>query len=168
MTGEAPRLVTAWFSDAAVPNPRGAQFQDRAGAVRLETAAGRRFYLDCGADQGHGMQVIYAGPHGQMYVDELTGFFQSAVREAQYRALPTTRYGMPADRVSRTIEPADVIAPSAAVLRALADGVDYPSGEDGRLAVEVLVAAYLSHERTHATIDLERDALPRHRVFPWA
>jgi predicted dehydrogenase len=168
MTGEAPRLVTAWFSDAVVPNPRGAQFQDRAGAVRLETRAGKRFYLDCGADQGHGMQVIYAGPYGHLHVDELAGVLLSTVREEQHRALPTTRYGMPAHRATQTIAPADVIAPSAAVLQALVHGRDYPDGADGRLAVAVLVGAYLSHERGHAAIDLERDQLPLDRVFPWA
>ena len=168
MTGEAPRLVTAWFSDAVVPNPRGAQFQDRAGAVRLETSGGKRFYLDCGADQGHGMQVIYAGPYGHLYVDELAGVLQSTVREEQYRALPTTRYGMPAHRATLAIAPADVIAPSAAVLHALVRGENYPDGADGRLAVAVLVAAYLSHEQRHVAIDLDRDALPLDRVFPWA
>jgi predicted dehydrogenase len=168
MTGEAPRLVTAWFSDAIVPNPRGSQFQDRAGAVRLETASGRRFYLDCGADQGHGMQVIYAGPYGHLYVDELAGVLHSTVREDQHRALPTTRYGMPAHRATRTIVPADVIAPSAAVLQALVDDENYPTGEEGRLAVAVLVGAYLSHEREHLPIDLQRDQLPVDRVFPWA
>jgi predicted dehydrogenase len=168
MTGEAPRLVTSWFSDAVVPNPRGPQFQDRAGAVRLETASGKRFYLDCGVDQGHGMQVIYAGPYGHVYVDELAGVVHSTVREEQYRALPTTRYGMPAHRTTQTIAPADVIAPSSAVLQALIRGDHYPDGADGRLAMAVLVGAYLSHERGHAAIDLERDELPADRVFPWA
>lgn len=168
MTDEAPRLVTAWFADVVVQNPRGAQYLDRAGAVRLETAEGRRFYLDCWADQGHGMQVIYAGRYGQLYVDELAGVFFSTVREAQHRTLPTTRYGMPAVHTTQTIAPADVIAPSAAVLKALLQGENYPTGDDGRLAVAVLVAAYLSHERGHATVDLDRDELPLERVFPWA
>ena len=168
MTGERPRFVTAWFAGDAVPNPRGPQFSDRAGTVRIETASGRRFYLDCWSDQGHGVQAIYGGPYGQLHVDELQGTMTVVVREAAHRALPSTRYGMPAVRTTRAIAPADVIVPSAAVLRALIDQRDHPSGEDGRLAVSVLVAAYLSHECGHATIDLERDALPVDRVFPWA
>lgn len=168
MTGEHPRSVAAWFSTDKVPNPRGPQFEDRAGAVRIETATGRRFYLDCWADQGHGVQAIYAGPLGQIHVDELQGVMTVGVRESTCRDLPSTRYGMPAVQSTRTIAPADVIGPSAAVLRALLSGTDYPSGEDGRLAVAVLVAAYLSNERGHTAIDLERDELPRARVFPWA
>lgn len=168
MTDEAPRLVTAWFADADIPNPRGVQFRDRAGAVRLETPRGRRFYLDCWPDQGHGMQVIYAGPYGHLYVDELTGLSYRAIREEQHRSLPTTRYGMPAVCTTQTIAPADVIAPSAAVLHALLRGENYPDGDVGRLAVAVLVASYLSHERGHVTINLDQDELPLARAFPWA
>jgi len=168
MTGERPRSVTAWLATDMVANPRGAQFEDRAGAVRIVTATGRRFYLDCWADQGYGMQAIYAGPFGQLTVDELAGEMTISVREEQYRALPTTRYGMPAERSTQKIAPAEVIAPTAAVLRALLNRRDYPTGEDGRLAVAVLVAAHLSHERGHVDVDLERDELPRNREFPWA
>jgi predicted dehydrogenase len=168
LTGEAARLVTAWFSRETVPNPRGTQFEDRAGSVRLVTEQGRRFFLDCSADQGHGVSVIYGGPFGQMAVDELSGELTVAVREEQYRSLPTTRYGMPAVKAQRRIEPASVIGPTAAVLRSLLARADYPTGEDGRLAVSVLVAAYLSAEGGNKTIDLAQDDLPRARAFPWA
>jgi predicted dehydrogenase len=168
MTGQNPRMVAAWFSAEKVPNPRGAQFEDHAGSVRLVTAGGKRLYLECGADQGHGVQAIYAGPFGELSVDELYGSMTTVVREEQYRVLPTTRYGMPAVRTTRPITPADVIGPTAAVLQSLLAQRDYPSGEDGRLAVSVLVGAYLSNERGNITIDLERDALALDRVFPWA
>lgn len=168
MTDEAPRLVTAWFSPEIVPNPRGPQYQDRAGCVRVVTASGRRFYLDCSADQGHGMYVLYGTRYGQIAVDELYGDMATAAREEVHRILPTTRYGMPADRTRKVIEPASVIGPTAAVLQALVTKQDYPSGEDGRQAAAVLVAAYESAERGHVAIDLERDALPLDRTFPWA
>jgi len=168
LTGTAPRWVTAWLSPEKVPNPRGPQFEDRAGAVRLVNEARQRCYLECSADQGHGMQAIYAGPRGQIFVDELYGDMIVAVREEEHRALPTTRYGMPAVRTMETLNPADAVAPSAAVLRALIGENDYPSGEDGRLAVRVAVAAHLSHERGNATIDLGSDDLPSSREFPWA
>src|SRR5262249_12575893 len=34
LTDEMPATVSAWFSSETVPNPRGAQFEDRAGTVR--------------------------------------------------------------------------------------------------------------------------------------
>jgi predicted dehydrogenase len=168
LTGEAPCSVTAWFSNEVVPNPRGKQFEDRAGSVRLLTPSGKRFYLECGTDQGHGMHATYCGRRGQLHVDELYGEMRMAVRETEHRNLPTTRYGMPAIRSTRTIAPVDAVTPSAAVLKALLAGGDYPTGADGRLAVSLLVAAYVSHERGNTVVDLSKETLPLSREFPWA
>ena len=168
LSEETPVEVTAWFSPGKVPNPRGDQFEDRAGAVRLVSTRGKRFYMEVGADQGHGVQVIYAGPYGQLTVDELAGKMRLIIREDQYRDLPTTRYGMPSWEKNYRITPADVIAPSRSVLDALIRNDDYPSGEDGRLAVSVLVAAYVSHEDGHRPVSINDDVLPTTLVFPWA
>ena len=167
LAGEAPIEATAWFSDSVLPNPRGPQFQDRAGSVRLTARSGKRFYLECGDDQGHGLNVVYAARNGTIHVDELTGTLRTAVRKAEHRALPTTRYGMPWDDSTMQIPPADSTAPTRAVLDAFLDGGSYPTAEDGRLAVAALVACYVSHESGHAPIRID-DRLPRDRAFPWA
>lgn len=168
MTGERAARVASWFSSETVANPRGAEFVDRAGCLRLETASGQRFYMDAGTDQGHGMHVTYAGRNGRIDVDELEGHMRLVVRKPEHRAIPTTRYGMPWETSERRIAPADAVAPTRAVLDALLAGRDYPTGEDGRAVVEALVAAHLSDERGGATIDLASTTLPRERVFPWA
>jgi hypothetical protein len=138
LTDEMPASVTAWFSSETMVNPRGAQFEDRAGCIRMTTPSGRRFYMDAGMDQGHGMHVTYAGRHGRLDVDELAGCARLAVRKAEHRAAPTTRYGMPAELHEFAIAPADAVAPTRAVLSALVADGDYPGGEVGRMAVEVL------------------------------
>ncbi len=160
--------VAAWFSGDTVANPRGPQFDDRAGAVRLTTPKGRRFYMDAGTDQGHGMHVTYAGPHGRLDIDELAGTARLVVRKPEHRDVPTTRYGMPYEDHALTITPADAVAPTRAVLAALLAGKNYPDGKVGRMAVEVLTAAYLSDEQGGRTIALGAADLPRDRVFPWA
>ena len=66
LTDEPFSTVTAWMSDRRVPNPRGEQFEDRAGSIRLVSHSGQRLYIECGADQGHRINVIYAGPYGQL------------------------------------------------------------------------------------------------------
>lgn len=167
MAGEAPSAVAAWFSDKTVPNPRGAQFLDRAGALRAVTASGKRFYLDASAGQGHGVTALYAGRNGQIVVDELSGHLRSVVREAAHRALPTTRYGMPAEERTERITPADSTAPTRAVLASLLAGEDFPTGADGRLAVAALVAAHVSHDAGGRMIAID-EALPMDRIFPWA
>lgn len=168
MTDESPKSVSAWFSEGRVPNPRGAEFEDRAGSIRLVSNSEKRFYMETSADQGHGIQVIYAAKYGQIIVDELAGKMRMIYREEQYRQLPTTRYGMPAVISESHIKPADAIAPSRAVLESLLSGSDHPTGEDGRLAVSVLVAAYVSNENDHKSVDLEAMSAYRQRVFPWA
>jgi len=168
MTDEAPEEVTAWFSGEKVGNPRGPQFEDRAGSVRITTASGKRFYMDISADQGHGMKVIYSGAYGQIMIDELAGDMYVDVREEQYRELPTTRYGMPRVASASKIAPADSTAPTRAVLEALLKDENPPTGEDGRLAVAALVAAYVSAENGHVPVRVDDARLPQERVFPWA
>ena len=168
MTDEAPAEVTAWFSADKVPNPRGPQFEDRAGSVRITTPSGKRFYLETSSDQGNGLKVIYAARNGQIAIDELTGAMSLVVREEQYRELPTTRYGMPSRRTEQTIQPADVIAPSRAVLTALINQTNPTTGEDGRLAVATLVAAYISNEEGHRPVKLAETNQFAQRTFPWA
>jgi predicted dehydrogenase len=168
MTDEAPMEVSAWFSPDKVPNPRGPQFEDRAGAVRLISPSGKRYYMEISSDQGHGVQVIYAGPYGQLTVNELSGNAKLIIRNSEYRDLPSTRYGMPAIEKTFQIEPADVIGPSRAVLNALLNKTGFPTGEDGRLAVSVLVGAYVSDENGHRPVRIAEEPLPRERIFPWA
>jgi len=168
MTDEEPGEVTAWFSPDKVSNSRGPQFEDCAGTVRLTTPGGKRYYMEISADQGHGVHVVYAGRYGQMVVDELAGNVKLITRNEQYRDLPSTRYGMPATEKVFRIEPADVIGPSRSVLNSLLHKADFPTGEDGRLAVSVLVGAYVSNENGHRTVRIKEEPLPRDRVFPWA
>jgi len=168
MTDEDPVKVAAWFSKDTVSNPRGDQFVDHGGSVRLETASGKRFYMDASTDQGHGMFVSYAGPNGRLDIDELAGHTRLVLREEEHRQQPTTRYGMPYETTIKDITPADAVAPTRSVMEALLKGENYPDGETGRLVLELLVAAYLSHEQDGKTIDLRTTDLPRDRVFPWA
>ncbi len=168
MTDETPVKVSAWFSRDTVPNPRGEQFVDHGGSVRLETASGKRFYMDASTDQGHGMFVSYAGPNGRLDIDELAGHARLVLREKQHRHQPTTRYGMPYETTVKDITPADAVAPTRSVMEALLKGENYPDGEIGLMVLELLVAAYLSHEQDGRTIDLRSTELPRDRVFPWA
>lgn len=166
MTDEAPREVQAWFSDEKVPNPRGAQFEDRAGQVRVTNGRGQRLYMEVGADQGHGIKVVYAGMYGQLVFDEFNGTMQWVVREAEHRSQPTTRYGMPWTENARQLEPTDYSWLMQSVLKGLVDGTA-PSGEEGRMAVATLVGAYLSDESGHTPIRLDQH-LPTDRIFPWA
>ena len=167
MSDEDPFEVTAWFDHGIVGNPRGTRFEDRAGSMRVTTASGKRLYLEIGSEQGHGLEVVYAGRNGLISVSELTGKMTATVRQSEFRELPTTRYGMPADTTCLTIAPAEVIDSTALVLSALLQDDNRVTAEQGTMAVKVLVAAYASAENGSRPVQLDAQ-LDRQRVFPWA
>ncbi len=167
IAGAPAAEVQAWFSADKVPNPRGPQFEDRAGSVRLVTASGIRFMLDASSDQGHGVRVMYGARHGQIFVDELGGKMNWTVRKAEHRDMPTTRYGMPWEEGACNIPPADALVPSLRVLEALLTEKDYPTGEDGLGAIRALVAAHVSAGEKHRVVHLDEE-LPETLLYPWA
>jgi len=168
LTGETPRDVSAWLSDDRVPNPRGPQYEDRGGSVRLTTPNGVRFYLEAAPDQGHGLVMTYAGPYGWLFHDQVGETFELAVRAGPDRRLPSTRYDTTPDRRTISAGSLDVIAGTRAVLESLVRGENFPSGEDGRLAIEILVGAFASSESGHTAIRVGNGTISRDRVFHWA
>jgi predicted dehydrogenase len=169
LTDEEPFEVTAWFDDVSIPNPRGNQFEDKSGCIRIITKTGKRFYLDVSSGQGHGLEVVYASRNGHIHVSELYGELISTVRNDEYLDLPTTRYGMPAIREKTSISPVEVVDSSAKVLDALLNDSNRVTGEQGMLAVQVLVAAYQSAENGNIPIKLDQISdTNKIRKFPWA
>jgi predicted dehydrogenase len=168
LTDEPPEEVTAWFTDHKVSNPRGPQFEDRGGSVRITTANGKHFYLDCSTMQGHRIMAVYAGPYGQLFVDELAGTMFLTVRQHEHRVLPTTRYGMPSIDTLTKLDPIDAVDLCTSVAASLFDGMEYPTGEEGMLAIRTLVAAYESNESDHQAISIHSESLPTAKRYPWA
>lgn len=168
MTGEDVAEVSAWFDAEKLANPRGAQFDDASGHVLARTASGVCMSLAFPAAAGWGVQVVYSCRAGQIVVDELRGEMKLAARQAEFRDLPTTRYGMPVDVSHHTIAPADVIQPSAAVWSAMLAGADWPDGRAGAHALACLVASHVSHRRGGIAVRLDDPALPRDEIFHWA
>lgn len=168
LTGTRPVQASAYFSGAHFSNPRGPSFFDQAGDIRIVGEAGQRLNLVIGADQGHGMTVTYAGSHGHIFVDELEGEMIVTARLPEHRDAPATRYGMPWRRQARRFKPADNVAPTKAVMQALAAGRDYPTGEDGRQVIAVLAACYASDASGHRPVALDQLGEDAKRVFPWA
>jgi|GEM_PF-576185 len=162
------RSVQAWFEDGQLANPRGAQFEDRSGRILAHSETGPSMYIDFSAASGWGLQVIYICRYGQIVVDELNGDMRVAARQAEFRDLPTTRYGMPANVQQLIIEPTDTVVPTMDVWSALLEGCSYPDGAAGAHALACLVAAHISHESGGREVSLDDPLLPRDRQFSWA
>ncbi len=169
LSGSPPREVSAWFSPEKVANPRGVEFEDRAGSVRVVTANGKRLYLEIGAEQGHGVWMNVAGRHGILAIDEMDGTIFESVRDAEHASAATTRYGMPGAKRRHEVAAADAVAGARSMLEALLTGGDYPTGEHGRLAIATLVAAHLSHDAGGAPVSVDEAARTAHaRRFAYA
>lgn len=168
LTGSAPASASAWFSGEPFANPRGPQFFDQAGEMRIVTADGRRLNLVIGADQGHGMTVTYAGAYGHIFVDELAGEMIVTERLPEHRGQPATRYGMPAQRRRQQFPVADNVGPTRAVLEALRAEAGYPDGETGQAVVATLAACWASAEADRRSVDLDTLGDAHQRRFPWA
>ncbi len=167
VSGSDPVEVTAWLEESGAPNPRGAEFVEKAGCLRVTTASGVRLYVDCSGSQGHGIQTVYGSQFGQLVVDEMRGALYGVCRQGRDRDLPSTRIGTEPTLVREDIEPVEVMAPTREVLCALLEGRSVCGPEEGLLILRTLVAAYLSDEQGHRCVKLSED-LPRERLFPWA
>jgi predicted dehydrogenase len=168
IANEPPERVSAWFDSESLPNPRGPQFKDVSGCIRVSTASGHRLYLDASADQGHGVQVTYMARNGRITIDELTGSMNTVVRRPEHRDAPTTRYGMPVVIEQQQIPACELVESTKAVMQALISGENYPTLADATLAVKTLVAAYHSHRQGGIEVPLASIADDDPEVFPWA
>lgn len=168
LTGGDVTRIQAWLERDPLPNPRGDEFEDRSGRLLARGKDGATLYIDFSAHAGWGLQVVYVCQHGQIFVDELNGEIRIAAREAEYRDLPTSRYGMPATIEHAQIAPVETVAPTVALWRAMLVGEAWPDGETGRHALACLVAAQASHRRGGVAVALDTANLPRDEIFPWA
>ncbi len=162
-----PATVSAWYSKELVPNPRGPQFLDQAGSLRITAKNGTRCYMEISADQGYGMRVMYAARYGQIFVDEGTGALTASHRKAADRALPLTRFLTDPEFISMQIQPTDAIISTKAVIEALLSGKPVCSGEDAVKTIATLVAADASNGHGHQEVSID-DSLDVNKKFPWA
>lgn len=127
------------------PNPRGEQFVDPAGQLRIRAEDGTRFYLDFDSRQGHGMRSLYSGPTAQLVLDELSGEGLVSYRTIDNRELPPTRYGSAAIERQVKIDIPDPVRSTVLVWKSIMGGDGRAtSGNDGILITRVLVAAIQS------------------------
>ena len=167
LTNENLHKVSAIFSPQLIPNPRGPQFQDRAGSLRLITPKNKILNMEIGSNQGHGMQVTYSYERGIVVVDEVAREIFTSCRLPENRGLPSTRVGTTGINSTYGLPFCGVIETTALMLRAMVSGCDYVTGEQGRAVVQALALAYQSARQagTYLTIE-ECDVL--NEKFPWA
>ena len=168
LTGSRVATVSAWLESDQLTNPRGPQFDDRSGRLAATGEQGQGLYIDFSAAAGWGLQVVYICRNGQIVVDELNGDIRVAARQAEFRELPTSRYGLPVDIREETIPPTENVDSTMAVWRAMIAGGGYPGSDVGEHALSCLVAAHLSHRAGGAPVSIDLPAQARTERFAWA
>ena len=162
VSGQEPAEVTGWLSDTGSPNPRGAEFQDWAGDVRVVTAGGASLNLIVKANQGHGLVSIYSGPAGQVIVDELNNIVLIDERKEERRDEPSTRYSMPAEHSRRSFPAASLVDVTKRLIDDLLTDAAFPTANDGMSAVAVLTAAVQSNADDHRPVTVDDTLLSTH------
>ena len=160
--------VQAWFEDTQLANPRGTQFSDRSGRLLARCKNGLPMFIDFSASAGSSINTIYICRNGQIIVDELNGDMRIIARQAQYRDLPTTRYGTPVDIFNVSNVSTDIVAATMALWDAFLAGHDFPDGKTAIYALSCVVAAHASHESSGRVINIDDLGLMRERIFNWA
>lgn len=148
------RRVTGWIDEPIRKNPRGDHFKDPGGLVVMELQAGVRAIV-AQIEDGSGptsMEIDLTG--ARVRICERTGAID--VIEATYsadRPRPTS-FATGEIPAGLTAKP-DMAQMIRGCLTELISSAPLSSGpEQGRSAIEVLVAAYLSHERGNCPVEL--------------
>lgn len=160
--------VQAWLEDEKVSNPRGNQFEDYSGSLLAKNAAGTKMYVDFSVHAGHGLQVTYIFKYGQVLVDELSGFVRTICRKEEFKDLPTTRYGMPADTNQYEIAAFELMDSTIKVWDSMLSNGCFPDSAVGLHALHCLVAAIESHTNNSSVIAIEHLKTDSAKNFLWA
>lgn len=168
LIGRPPVAVTGWVDRAMRANPRGPEFNDPGGTVVMDFGDGIRAVIAQIEDGSGPMSVEVDLTSARIRIDESSGSVEILERDrtvvpAPGRAAVFSHAAVPADVDSRV----DMGRMIAAVLRELmGTGPIAADGECGRLSIEVLTAAYVSHDRGQVPIRLPLAVEHRDRWLP--
>ena len=168
LTDEQPQTVQAWFDEKTTPNPRGPEFFDRSGALRIKNKSGKVLSINSYATSGHGVIITYTTRNAQIVLNELIGQAQITVRKDEFLKNSTTQYAMPTDDYSKYFKSADLITSCKKVISSLLSEDNYPDGETIINTIKIMNAAYTSAENGNIEIDISNYKLDKNRIFPWA
>ena len=147
--------VWAWLDNELRPNPRGPEFFDQSGQILAMNNSGQRIYLDIGGDLGHQIICTYNFEFGKITVNELNGVATVNSKAHPVRSSSTAMYGEKDLQQVISLKPSENLAPTVALLKAIINGKDFPSGEDGIHSISVALAAIESSASDHRMVLLD-------------
>lgn len=166
LSGSEADWVAGWLDRTGTVNPRGERFVDPAGYGFIHFRNGARFTADTSEETGVQYLFSIVGEYGRILIDELNNSWVIRARSAADRELAFTRYGAPMPIVPFVSEgDFDIVQLTArAQAELLAGGAISCTGEDGRKALEMVVAFHASDAADNSKVglplsgaDLKRD-----------
>lgn len=158
----------AWgrLHEPTMANPRGAAFRDESGCAYWEAENGKRLHLEMGRGVGLGCTVVYAGSHGQIVVNEVTGTAEITARRPEDWDLPSNRYNSKPVVERLELASMDVMKAASQLIANLLTGGEVPTAQEAREAVRAVGAAIHSSENEGKLVAMTE--LPTERRFAWA
>jgi predicted dehydrogenase len=160
LTEKEPEWAVGFLDRTGTPNPRGPQFVDPGGYGIIKFRDGVRFFFDSSEDTGIQYLFEIVGTYGRIIIDELNDIWQIRARREDDRQIPLSRYGteMPIQPFERD-SPHDIVQLTANAISELVTGGPVScTGEDGRRALEMVIALHVSDDRNHERVYFPLDA----------
>ena len=165
LTKSSMKEIMARLDDRGFIDPRGSQYRDFSGTITGQSVSGVSLTLDLGKKSGHGFKWIICFEKAQIIADELSGQIWFDRRKNEFMELPPHRYGTPGETKRIPLPKADVIDSCQKIIKAVHKGVSYPSGEEAKAVIEVLVAAIESSEsRKSVLLPIKKN---KAKIFLW-
>lgn len=156
LAGEEFSAVSGWVDEERGANPRGGEFHDPGGLIVARGARGTRFVLHQIEDGAGPGSIVLDLTGARLVIEERTRSVQIIRRDPSAAPGPgrPPRFEEVAVPEDQPLE-LDIVALTAEVLRELAAGrAPTCDAQHGYASLEVVVAAYLSHERGHVPVVL--------------
>jgi predicted dehydrogenase len=151
-----PRWVIGFIDQTGTPNPRGKGFKDPGGYGQIHFQNDVRCYLDMSEDLGIPVRFEIIGSMGRVTVDEDMNRWDIIARSREDRQAPLTNYGLPLKPYPFDSYPLiDSVAQTKEAIKELCeDKSPGCSGEDGKAALEMVMAFHVSHKQGNVKVDI--------------
>lgn len=158
--GETPKTVTAWIDEPVGRNPRGDQFIDPGGTVILDFGNGKKGIISQIEDGAGPIFVELNTTKARIHVDEKTDRLEIITRDTTIKKGPNQKAGYHHEVNPDGVGGKRVLVDEVQWL--LEDLVENESPQAkiqfGIDSIEILIAAYISHEKGNTPISLPLDA----------
>jgi len=154
-TESEPEWVIGFIDQTGTPNPRGEQFNDPGGYGQIYFQNKSRCYLDMSEDIGIPARFEIFGSVGRVIVDEGMNQWDIFARSEEDKQASLMKYGLQLKPYPLGFcTPLDIVAHTSEAIKELCENkTPSCSGEDGKAALEIVMAFHVSHKQDNVKVE---------------